>query len=108
MDPVIQSEYHYQNHTDVLTHKTTQASEKTILERNSELRKNEGAVKDLGHESGETWGRQVATIPLILLQKAEKSGYDIHNKDQMIASTELHRWLQQTPEGQSCLIREKM
>ena len=107
MDSVIQSEFHYQEHTDTLTHKTTQASENTILKRNSELRKNDGAIKDLGAESGETWGRQVATIPLIMLYKAEKQGYDVFNRNSEHASKELHRWLQ-TPDGQTCLIREKM
>ena len=108
MDGVIKSEVHYQDHTDILTQKTSQPSENIILNRNAELRKNEGAIRDLGAETGKTWGRQVASIQLILLDKAKRDGYDIYCKDQEIASKELHRWLTGTPEGQSCLIRSKM
>ena len=83
MDSVIKSEVHYQDHTGTLTHKTTQPTEDLILERNAELRKNPGVIRDLGQgQSGGTWGRQVASIPFILYDKAIRDGYKLNSKDQ--------------------------
>ena len=70
MDSVFKSEVHYQDSTDVLTHKVTQPSEDIILARNAELRKNPGVINDFGGKGSQTWGRQVASIPMILFDNA--------------------------------------
>ncbi len=103
-DPVIRSRIHYQEHTGVITHETTQPTEDVILERNSELRKNPGVIRDLGAGSGDTWGRQVATIPMILFEKAIRKGYDLNSKDSEHAGKELHRFLQ-SDMGKVCLVQ---
>ena len=79
MDQVIRSDIHYQEHTGELTHKTSQPTEDLILARNAELRKNPGVIKDLGTQSGESFGRQVASIPFIMFEKAIRDGYDLNN-----------------------------
>lgn len=108
MDSVIKSDIHYQEHTGVMTHKTSQPTEKLILDRNAELRRNEGAIQDLGAQSeGGTFGRQVASIPEILFYKAIKDGFELNHKNSEFAGKEMMRFLQ-TPEGQSCLVREKL
>lgn len=102
MDEVFRSNLVYQDHEDKLYHETTQPTEGAILERNKELRKNPGALRDLG--SGDnTWGRQVASIPLIMYEKAIRDGYDLNNRDASIATKEMMRYLQ-SPEGQLCLV----
>jgi len=106
MDPVIKSEFHYQNHTDVVTHKTTQPTEDMILARNAELRKNPGVIQDLGAQSGESFGRMVASIPIIMFEKAIRDGYDLNNRDAKIAGAEMNRYLQST-EGRMCLVQGK-
>lgn len=93
---------------DTITHAITQPTEDLILGRNSELRKNEGCIKDLGQgQEGGTWGRQVACIPENLLLWASKNGYDIYNKDSQIASKELFRFLN-SEKGKPCLVRGKL
>jgi len=104
MDDVIQSELHYQEHTGLLVNKTSQPSEVLILDRNSELRKNKGVIRDLGAQSeGGTWGRQVASVPLILFEKAIRGGFELNSKDAVHAGKEMNRFLQ-TPEGKTCLV----
>jgi len=100
MDSVIKSEFHYQNHTDTLTHIQTQPTEKLILERNAELRK-DNALNDL------SFGRQVASIPMIMFNKAIRDGYDLSNPDGKIAGAEMMRYLKST-EGQMCMVRDKL
>jgi len=104
-DGVISSEIKFEQ--DHIVHKTTQPTEDLILERNARLRNNEGAIKDLQDNDGETWGRQVASIPLVLWYKAIKDGYQLNHKDSTFANKELFRYLQ-SPEGQTCLIRGKV
>jgi len=105
MDQVFKSDLHYQEHTGVLTHKLTQPSEDIILNRNAELRKNKGVIKDLGAGSeGGTWGRMVATIPLNILEKAKREGYDLDSTDKDFASKELFRFLN-TPIGKACMVQ---
>ena len=53
-DGVIKSEF--LTHIDEVCHKQTQPTEPLILARNAELRKNPGALRDLGKQSGESWG----------------------------------------------------
>jgi len=100
MDQVIKSEFHYQNHTDTLTHVRTQPTEKLILERNAELRK-DNALSDL------SFGRQVASIPFIMYEKAIRDGYDLTNPDSEIAGKAMMRYLQ-SEEGKMCLVRDKL
>lgn len=105
MDKVIRSDVHYQEHTGVLTHKTTQPTEDLILNRNAELRKNPGVIQDLGAQSkGDTWGRAVASIPFIMYEKAIRDGYDLNCKDAQIRSKEVTRYLK-SEEGKKCLLQ---
>jgi len=106
MDEVIRSDIHYQEHTGVLTHKTSQPSEDLILQRNAELRKNPGVIKDLGSQSpGGTFGRQVASIPFIMYEKAIRDGFELNKGDAKYRSNELFRYLK-TEEGATCLVQE--
>lgn len=104
---VLTQEWHYQPHTDELTCVTDQPTQNLILERNNELRKNEGVINDLGKGSGSTWGRQVASIPTIMFHEAIKDGFDLFNKDADFASKEMFRFLQ-SEKGKTCLIRSKI
>lgn len=100
---IINSQFYFEG--DTMVHKSTQPTEDLILERNSELRKNVGAIKDLGSKSdGGTWGRQVASIPIIMFNKAIRDGYVLNHKDPKIAEKELWRFLQ-SAEGKTCLVR---
>jgi hypothetical protein len=103
--PVFKSSLVYQSHEDILYHELTQPSEDIILARNAELRKNPGCIRDLGeNQDGGSWGRQVANIPMIILNKAVRDGYDLLSKDATVAEKELYRFLQ-SDIGKLCLIR---
>jgi hypothetical protein len=104
MDSVIKSEFHYQDHTDVITHKTSQPTENLILARNAELRKNPGSIADLGAQSGGTFGRLMASIPIIMYEKAKRDGYDLDNRDSYISGREMARYLK-SAEGRTCLVQ---
>jgi hypothetical protein len=105
MEDIIKSEFIYHEPTGELTHKTTQPTESIILDRNSELRKNSGVIRDLGDaQSGGTWGRQVASIPFIVYEKAIRDGFFLNSKDQKFAGLEMNRFLQ-SAEGKACLVR---
>lgn len=95
------------SHGDEIAHKVSQPTEELILQRNAELRKNEGVIQDLGAQSGETWGRMVASIPFIVFEKAIRDGYQLNHKDADFAGKEMHRFLA-TPEGKMCLVRSKV
>lgn len=105
MDDIYKQEVSFQGHTDEMVVKTTQPTEDIILERASELRKNPGAIRDLG-KGTQSWGRQIASIPIIMYQKAIKDGYNLNSKDSNIAGREMHRFLQST-EGKMCLVQGK-
>ncbi len=91
---------------DKLYHEQTQPTDALIYERNKELRKNTGSIRDLGAQSGEgVWGRQVASIPMNDLEWARRNGYDIFSQDAKKASDELMRFLQ-SPLGQKSIIRD--
>ncbi len=83
---------------NTLTHKTSQPTEQLILARNAELRKNPGVLRDL------SFGRQLASIPMIMYEKAIRDGFDLNNKDSDISGREMFRYLQ-TPEGRACLVQ---
>jgi len=105
MDSVIKSDVHYQEHDGVLTHVTSQPTEGIILDRNAELRKTPGLIRDLGKGSeGGSWGRQIASIPFIIFEKAIRDGYQLNHKDKDIAGKEMSRFLA-TPEGKSCCVQ---
>lgn len=104
MDSVIKSDMHYDAQSNTVTHVTTQPTEKIILERNAELRKNPGALHDLGKQSGESFGRMVASIPFIMFEKALRDGYDLNSPDSQIAGQEMNRFLKST-EGKMCLVQ---
>lgn len=96
MDEVIRSELHYQPHTDELIHARTQPTEGLIYERNAELRK-DSVLSDL------SFGRQVASIPIIAWERAIRAGYDLANPDGDIAGKEIMRFLR-SEEGQLCIV----
>ena len=109
MEGVIRSEMTMDAATGVLTHKQSQPSENIILARNAELRKNPGAIQDLGSQSkgeGGSWGRQIASIPEIMYNRAIRIGFELNHKDQDHAAAEMRRFLA-TSEGKKCLIRGK-
>jgi len=105
MDEVFKSEFHYQEHTGELTHKLTQPTEDLILDRNQELRKNKGVLNDLGHgQEGGSWGRQVASIPMNIFEKALREGFELNSRDKTHGEQEMNRFLQ-TPMGKACLVQ---
>lgn len=104
MNDVIRSDIHYQPHTGVLTHKTSQPTENLILERNAELRKNPGVIQDLGKQSNGTFGRMLASIPFIMYEKAMRDGYELNSGDGEHRSKELFRYLK-SDEGKKCLVQ---
>ena len=105
MNDVIRSDIHYQEHTGVLTHKRTQPTEELILTRNAELRKNPGVIRDLGAGSeGGSWGRNVASVPHIMFEKALRDGFDLNSKDAAFRAKEIARYLK-SEDGKKCLIQ---
>ncbi len=91
---------------DKLYHQQTQPTDTLIYERNAELRKNTGVIRDFGAQTSEgSWGRQVASIPMNDLEWARRNGYDIFSPDSKRASSELMRFLQ-SPLGQKSIIRD--
>jgi hypothetical protein len=96
---MLRSEIGYQEHTGTIFHKRTQPTEDLILERNKELRKNPGALRDL------SFGRQVASIPFIMYEKAIRDGFAMNSPDAKIASSETMRFLK-TTEGAACLVQD--
>ena len=101
MDEVFKSELVYQPHEDKLYRKLTQPTEGVILSRNAELRKNPGALNDL------SFGRQVASIPFNIYEKAIRDGYQLNCSDAEIRQKEMFRFLN-SETGKTCLIREKL
>jgi len=105
MSDVIRSDVHYQAHTGRLTHVQTQPTENLILTRAAELRKNPGVIRDLGAQSSDgTWGRNVATVPFIMFERAIRDGYQLNCPDKDIRAKELNRYLA-SEEGKKCLIQ---
>lgn len=96
MTGVIRSQIVYQPHTDEIIHARSQPTENFIYDRNKELRENE-MMGDL------SFGRCVASIPIIAWERAIRAGYDLNSKDQQIAGKEIHRFLQ-SEEGRRCLV----
>jgi hypothetical protein len=97
---VIRSRVVFDDADNKLYHEQTQPTEDIILEDNANLRK-DNALRDL------SFGRQVASIPFILWDKAVRSGYDLNSPDSDIAAKELMRFLR-SPEGQVCMVRDKL
>ena len=97
----ILSEFHFQPHTAELTHRRTQPNEDLILERNHELRKQpEAFVKN-------DYFHQIASIPLIMWDKAIREGYELNAPDNKVADKELMRFLR-SESGKMCLVRDKI
>ena len=101
-DGVIRQDLHMDG--SVMTANMTQPSEKLILGRNAELRKNPGAMRDIGAgQEGGSWGRMLCSIPEVMFMKAIKDGYDMNSKDADHAQKEIFRFLK-SEEGKLCLI----
>lgn len=97
----------FEEHGSEICHKLTQPTEDIILSRNARLRQNPGAIRDLGQgQEGGTWGRQVASIPVLHWHIALKQGFALEHKDKQIREKELLRFLQ-TPLGRQSIIQEK-
>jgi hypothetical protein len=106
-DEVFKDEYVYQAHEDKLYRKRTQPTEDLILNRNAEMRKNDGILHDLGAQgSGGSWGRQVASIPMSLYNQAIIDGYELNSKDAKHAEKEMWRFLS-SDLGKLCMIQGK-
>ncbi len=103
-DGVFTSKFHFQEHDGQLTRVLDQPGRDVILARNAELRKNPGAIIDLGKQSGGTFGRQVASIPMITFYEAIAAGYDLMNVDKETSAREMNRFLR-SPEGKACLVQ---
>lgn len=97
-DGVIQNKYDYVEHEDKLYVQQTQASEKAILDRNAELRKNPGSMNDLTGKDGKAYGRLEANIPNIIFYKYLEE-YQLMTKEGMA------RFLQTTI-GKACLVND--
>lgn len=103
---IFTTEFHFQAHTEQLTHILKQPSEDMILRRNHELRKNPGVIRDLGiveGQRGDGWGRIIATIPFIIYYRAIRQGYKLNCRDKEHRQKELHRFLA-TDIGKLCLV----
>lgn len=96
-DGVFKSELLFCDHTEEVARKLTQPTEDLILNHNAELRKNKGALRDF------EFGRQLASIPLNMWEKAIRDGYDLQSKDKQIREREMARYLR-SPEGRACLV----
>ena len=103
-DVVFTSKFHYQEHDGQLTRVLDQPGRDVILTRNAELRKNPGAIIDLGKQSGGAFGRQVASIPMITFYEAIAAGYDLMSVDKETSAREMNRFLR-SPEGKACLVQ---
>lgn len=102
---VLKQDFHYQEHSGQLTSIITQPTEDIILARNAELRKNPGAIRDLGQgEEGGAFGRQIASIPFIMFNRAIKDGFDLNSKDAKHGAREMQRFLA-TEDGRKCLVQ---
>ena len=97
VDEVFKSEFLVSEHTGELAHRLSQPTEDLILSSNAELRKNKGAIRDL------SFGRQVASIPLIMWEKAILDGYQLNCKDKPTREREMNRFLR-SEDGKKCLV----
>lgn len=93
----IVSEIGYQAHTDQIYHRRTQPNEQLILERNHELRKQPEAFAKNEHF------HQLASIPIIMWEKAIRDGYELNAKNNDHANRELMRFLR-SPDGRLCMV----
>jgi hypothetical protein len=94
------SEFHHTAHTDEIHHNIRQPNENLILERNHRLRLEPEAF------AKNDYMQPLASIPIIIWEKAIRDGYDLNCPDQEIANKELMRFLR-SPEGKKCLTTPK-
>jgi len=73
-------DFYHSKHEDVVTRNLTQDSGAMILERNSQLRNNPDALKDL------TFGRQVMTIPLADYEMLRRKYPELCSTDNQVRS----------------------
>lgn len=78
-----------------------QTNRDIILERNRELRKNHGALKDL------TFGRQVATIPLEDWEYFLRMNPDYRQMDAKQREAALFKFLHTDDRGKACMVVEE-
>ena len=96
------SEYLDCPHTGEVAHRLHQPNADLILERNKKLRNEPEAFDRVKKKSME----QVASIPLLMWEKAIRDGYDLNCPDKDIADKELMRYLR-SYEGMACLVTNK-
>jgi hypothetical protein len=91
---------------DHSVHEWSQPSEDLIAHHVQRRRLEPEAVRDLtDEETGETWGRQVASIPFVVWYKAIKDGFQLNHRDTKFANEELWRFMR-SEEGQKWIVRE--
>ena len=98
-DEVFKSEYEVQG--DKLVRALTQPTENLILERNNELRKNPGMIRDL------SFGRWLATIPFNDIEALRRKYPElVHGDAQLVAQT----WMKifHMPEYRKFLVGNKV
>ena len=96
----ILSEIAHQAHTNELFHRRTQPNEDIILERNQRLRNEPEAF------AKNDYFHQLASIPIIMWEKAVRDGYELNSKNNEHATKELMRYLR-SPEGRTCMVRNE-
>lgn len=99
-DDVFVSRYHVNRHegdNGRTYHTLDQPSRKLILERNAELRKNKGALKDL------SFGRQLASIPYLDYYAMKQKHPRLNSPDAKDRSDEMMRLLR-LPEYRHLLV----
>jgi len=96
------SEYLGCDHTGEIAHRLHQPNASLILERNKKLRNEPEAFDRAKKDKME----QVASIPVIMWEKAIRDGYDLNCRDKEIADQELMRFLR-SPEGRACLVTNR-
>lgn len=84
-----------------ITRILTQPTEEIILERNNELRKNKGALRDL------SFGRQVASIPLNDFEMLRRKYPDLTEGDAEQRQNRLTKILSSS-EGRKYLVQDKL
>lgn len=107
-DGLFISRFDHHTATNEFAHTLMQPSDKLIYAQNAELRKNPGALNDMGHGlEGGTWARQVASIPIIDYEQAKLDGYDLDNPDATFATKEMFRFLA-SDTGKKSLVVNKI
>jgi len=97
-DGIIATRWHEQAHTGETVVEQVQDTT-AILERNAELKKNPDALRDMD------FGRQVASIPLVVYYDWQRKYPELRSTDSEVANAKFMQLLKQHPEF---WVREKI